>query len=184
MEGRTPRAVAALCAAIVAALTAAVGVHAATRQPPSLDGLAVTPDTASFTGTCDPDHVSTITFHVTGHVSGPVDGTLDETATATIAAGHVTDFSSSFTIDGRGFHVAGTRTADPESLPTSLGFCGEVAWGYPNGIVLDVRAQYAATFTGRLGNGVVTGDTGVYYGDVGSRSTPAGMTAFEFRLDA
>jgi hypothetical protein len=177
----------ALLATLLVAATAAATAGAA-RQPVSLAGewlsAGATGSSSQFSGVCNPLGPSTFQFRVTGVASGPLAGTFTETGSFTLARDSsgvsLVSFHSTFIVSSAAGFAMGTRSASADQAASADAFCGQVAWGQPDGILLRVTATYSAIVVSRQGVGQSTGTGVVDYGDVGSRLVPAGMAPFQF----
>jgi hypothetical protein len=162
-----------LLASAFACLLALGSAAAATAQSPGvlpgqwLLSIASNGDQFSFEIDCQPESTSTIAFSVTGDaivLYGGFDGTFDEQGAVTIdGTGHVTGFSSTFTIYADdGTIVTGTKALDTsETAGIATGTCGSDASGscfaHTDPIDLRYTATTAAgteTGTARLNSGI------------------------------
>ena len=168
------------------------------QQSLTLDSLSLAayPEmggTSTFVGRCNPLGKSTFWFRVAGSAIGPsaFPGTFVETGTFTLGPmlpmpdGNIVAtplaFMSTFTIQSTGGAVFGVKTLSKQPLePFNFGACGEGAFfGFPNGVAIQIRADYAAVL---MRGGVVDFDRGtsfVDYGDIGARPN-TGIGAFGF----
>jgi hypothetical protein len=178
----------ALIATMIVAATAAATAGAA-RQPVSLAGewfsAGAAGSTSQFSGVCNPLGTSEFQFRVTGVASGPLGGTFAESGTFTLArdslgVASLVSFHSTFMVSSTAGFAVGSRSASADQAASADAFCGQVAWGQPDGVVLRVDATYTARIFSRQGVGQSTGTGVVDYGDVGSRAVPAGMAPFQF----
>jgi hypothetical protein len=178
--------------AVAAALVAATAAQAKDRihpitptlPAPTLAGESLLGSTdaaaATFDGTCLAAGPSDFHFIVSGSASGALPGTFVESGTFTIDAGRLVSFHSDFTITSRAGTAVGARDLSPAQLEGATAFCGEVAWGFHDGVVLSFDSTYAATVRTPGRSTPSAGTAGFTYSDVGSRSVPSGMTAFQF----
>ena len=177
----------ALVATLIVAAMAAATAGAA-RQPVSLAGelfsAGAPGSTSQFSGVCNPLGTSDFEFRVTGVASGPLGGTFAEFGAFSLGRGSngvsLLSFHSTFVVTSAAGFAVGTRSASADQAASADAFCGEVAWGQPDGVVLRVEAAYSARIFSRVGVGQSTGTSVVDYGDVGSRAVPAGMAPFQF----
>jgi hypothetical protein len=177
----------ALIATFVVAATAAATAGAA-RQPVSFAGewfsAGAAGSSSEFSGVCNPSGTSDFQFRVTGLASGPLGGTFVETGSFTLARSSdgttLVSFRSTFMVSSALGFAFGTRSASADQAASAGVFCGEVAWGQPNGVLLRLNAGYTARVYSRQGIGQSTGIGSVDYGDVGSRSVPVGMAPFQY----
>ena len=162
-----------LLATACACLLALGSAAAATAQSPGvLPGqwflsIASNGDQFSFDIDCQPESTSMIGFSVTGDaivLYGGFDGTFEEQGTVTIdATGHVTGFSSTFTIYADdGSIVTGTKELDTsDSAGIATGTCGSDASGSCFADTSPIDLRYTATTgaetetgTARLNSGI------------------------------
>src|SRR5215216_7903656 len=146
-----------LLASAFVCLFALGSAAAATAQSPGvLPGqwflsIASNGDQFSFDIDCQPESTSMIGFSVTGDaivLYGGFDGTFEEQGTATIdATGHVTGFSSTFTIYADdGSIVTGTKELDTsDSAGIATGTCGSDASGSCFADTSPIDLPYPAT---------------------------------------
>jgi hypothetical protein len=173
---------AVMTAGALAALAVAGAAQAAPRTPLRVTEETLLATSSSFSGACDPAGTSTMTFSVSGTATGLFAGSFVETGTVTLAGGRATSFQTSFSIEGGGYHVVGVRTAGADDLARSIAFCGEIAWGYPNGLSIQLRADYLATIQGHGAKVSDAGSASITYGDIGAggAAAPVGMVALEY----
>jgi Bacterial Ig-like domain (group 1)/HYR domain len=176
-----------LLASVVVCLLGLGSAAAAAAQPPGvlpgqlLLSISQNGDQYNFNIDCQPENTSTIQFSVAGDaivVSGGFDGRFEEQGSITIDdTGHVTSFSSTFTINANdGSVVTGTKELDTsETAGIATGHCGAEPAGECFASTSPIDLRYSATVAG----GTETG-TARYEGVDAYQPTCGGATEGAF----